>query len=99
MLKIKIISIPEGPGIPEKVRRGWVGVEFEARGPLKMEVGAVTDPSEKHRVREVYEVPVVIALEALKKNNETAWRWFINAPIRTSVFLFPTESCIEVGYD
>jgi hypothetical protein len=98
MLKIKIISIPEGPGIPEKVRQGWVGVELEARGPLKMQAGAVADPSENHGVHEVYEVPVGAALDALKKNNETAWRWFINAPIRTPVFLFLADSCIEAGY-
>lgn len=97
MPKIKIISMSEGPLIPEKVRQGWVGVEFNANGPIETQTGAVTDPSENHGVRKVYVVPVVTALEALKKQNETAWRWFICAPIRTHDFLFPAENCEEIS--
>jgi len=89
--------MPEGPGIPEKVRQGWVGVEFEANGPVETQTGAITDPSENYGVRKVYVVPVVTALEALKKQNETAWNWFINVPIRTHDFLFPAENCEEVS--
>lgn len=72
MPRIKIVSIPEGPGIPEKVRQGWVGIEFEAEGPIETQLGAITDPSEYHGIRKVYQVPVGVALEALKKQNETA---------------------------
>lgn len=96
MPRIKIVSIPEGPGIPEQVRQGWVGVKFDAKGPIETQVGAVANPSEYHGVRKVYVVPVVTALEALKQQNETAWKWFINAPIRTHDFLFPVESCEEI---
>jgi len=97
MPRIKIVSVPEGPGIPEKVREGWVGVEFEAKGPIEMKLSAVTNPSEYHGVRKVYEVPVGVALEALKKKSETAWSWFAQAPIRTPVFLFAAESCQEIA--
>ena len=85
MPRIKIVSTPEGPGIHEKIREGWVGVELEARGPY-----------EHYRARKVYEVPASVALEALKKNNEMAWRWFFWTSMRTPVFLFPTECCEEI---
>jgi hypothetical protein len=43
MPKIRIVSVPEGPDIPEEVRKGWVGVELEADGPQPMYLGSVLD--------------------------------------------------------
>lgn len=84
MPRIKIVSTPELPGIHEKIREGWVGVEFEAKGPYE------------YHGAHVYEVPVSVALESLKKNNEMAWRWFFYTSMRIPVFLFPVECCEEI---
>ena len=86
MPRIKIVSIPEDfiPGLHEKIGEGWVGVELEVKGPYE------------HHGARVYEVPTSVALEALKKNNEMAWRWFFWTPMRTLVFLFPVECCEEI---
>lgn len=88
MPRIKIVSTPEGfiPGIHEKIREGWVGVELEVKGPYE------------HHGAHVYEVPASVALEALKKNNEMAWRWFFYAFMfmRPPVFFFLVECCEEI---
>ena len=87
MPRIKIVSTPELPSIHEKIREGWIGIELEAKGPY-----------ERYGGRKVYEVPADVALEALKKNNEMAWRWFFYAFmfVRTPIFFFPVECCEEI---
>lgn len=84
MPRIRIVSTPEQLGIHEKIREGWIGAEFEAEGPCE------------HRGTRVYKVPVSVALEALKRNNEKAWAWFFYASLQTPVFLFPVECCEEI---
>jgi len=87
MSRIKIVSTPELPGIHNRIREGWIGLELEVKGPYE------------HHGIHVYEAPASVALEALKKNNEMAWRWFFWTSTRTPVFLFPTECCEEITSD
>jgi len=86
MPRIKIVSTPEMLGIHERILEGWIGVELEAKEPYE------------HRGTRVYEVPVSAALEALRKNNEMAWRWFSSASMfrQNTIFLFPVECCIDL---
>jgi len=95
MPRIKIISVPNDSGIPERIRQGWVGVEFEAYGPKERKFSAAADPME-YQTHLVYEVPVSVALEALKKHNEAAWDWYAGASIRTFDFIFLMEICQEM---
>jgi len=96
MPRIKIISIPEGVDIPEKVREGWLGLELEAKGPIKMELSSVTNLNKFQGVRWVYEVPAVVAMEALREKNRKAWLWFAQAPMVAPYFCFPIECCADV---
>jgi hypothetical protein len=92
MPRIRIVSIPEGPGIPEEIRKEWVGIEFEAEGPVQITVQSVTDPTEFHDFLEVYKVSTDVALQALKKKSHEAWRWFM-ANATAPTLCFKTESC------
>lgn len=94
MPRIRIVSTPEMPGIHERIREGWIGVELEAKGPYEyyknrkveaqkvlVQIDQIIKSALGHKAGEkiVYEVPVSAALEALEKNNEMAWRWFFYA--------------------
>jgi len=96
MPKIKIVSIPEGPDIPEKVREGWLELELEAEGPIKMELSSITNLNEFQGVRWVYEVLSIVAMEALREKNRKAWLWFARAPIVSPYFCFPVECCVDI---
>ena len=92
MPRIKIVKIPEGPGVPEEIRREWVGLELEAEGSFSMPVQSVPDPTESHGIHRVYLVPASVALEALKKKSQKAWEWF-NTRRTAPKFGFNAESC------
>lgn len=95
---IKIVSIPEGPGIPEEIRKGWVGVVFEAEGPTNMVVGSVLDRSDgPYGPLLVYKVPSSLALAALKLQNKQSWEWFNSQPGLSPFFAFNTECCEVVS--
>ena len=90
---IKITSVPEGPGIPEEIRRGWVGAVFEAEGPTEMVVGSAVNPNECHGIKWVYKVPTGLALAALKLQNSKSWEWFKSQSILSPIFGFNAECC------
>jgi hypothetical protein len=92
MIRIRIVSVPEGPGIPEEIRKEWVGVEFEAEGPVDMPVQSALTPTESCGSRRVYRVSAEVALQALKEKSQKAWEWFNSRPI-APILCFGTESC------
>jgi hypothetical protein len=96
MPRIKIVSVPEGPGIPEEVRRGWIGVEFEAKGPISRPVQSALTPIEHHGVHKVYDVRSDVALQALKEKNQKSWEWFFKQYMLAPIFSFNAESCKEI---
>lgn len=92
MKRIRIVSIPEGPGIPEEIRKEWVGVEFEAEGPVDADVQSLLTPKEEYGPRQVYKVSKDVALQALKIKSQTAYEWF-NKRTTAPVFCFDKKSC------
>jgi hypothetical protein len=97
MKRIRIVSVPEGPDIPEEIRKEWVGVEFEAEGPVIMEVQSLLTPIESHGLHLVYKVPADVALQALRRQSEKAWEWF-SKRVTAPVFCFDKKSCQLVIY-
>ena len=95
---IKIISVPEGPGIPEEIRKGWIGAVFEAEGPTEMVVGSVLSRSDgPYSVKLAYKTPSGLALAALKLQNKQSWEWFNSQPRLSPFFAFNTECCEVVS--
>lgn len=94
---IKITNVPEGPGIPEEIRKGWIGTFFEAEGPIEMVVGSALVSDECHGIKRVYKVPSGLALAALKLQNSKSWEWFKNQPRLAPIFAFNTECCEVVS--
>ena len=105
---IQIVNVPEGPGIPEEIRKGWIGAVFEATGPMWISVAvAVAEGSPaavvvgstltRHGYRWVYRVPTDLALAALKHQDRKAWDWFNDQPELVSIFCFGVESCKELS--
>lgn len=105
---IQIVSVPEGPGIPEAIRKGWIGAVLEAVGP--MEVDVIVEAAEgspaavvvgstptRHGYRWVYCVPTDLALAVLKYRNSEAWLWFTNQPELFPTFCFDAGSCKELS--
>ena len=74
--KIRIVSTPNGMGVPEWVRKEWVGLEFEAKGPVLKLCFSVKGPFFGITLGRFYAVPTKLALPELKKKSEAAWQWF-----------------------
>ncbi len=96
MPRIKIVSTPEGPGVPEEIRKGWIGVEFEALGPFSRQVESVLNLHEHHGIRGVYEVSLKVALQALKEKNYKSWEWFSKQRVLAPFFCFEAKNCKEI---
>ena len=75
--RIRIVETPDGSGIPEEVRREWVGLEFDAKGPKFCLLMSVTGPKKGFTVGRVYKVISAEAFSALKKKSEKAYTWFM----------------------
>ena len=95
---IRIVSTPEGTGIPEEIRKGWVGVEFRATGPVSISLRPAVGHADKPLSEKplVYEVPAEVALQALKGKNIQAWTWFARQESIVSTFAFNADSCREI---
>lgn len=90
--KIIIIKAPDGPGIPEKIRKGWIGAILE---PVDGPFTAGTKPifeDEPHKWTEGYAVSSIVALEALKKTSLKSWDWFMQRNI-SETFFFNKDCC------
>lgn len=89
---IKIVKTPLGPGIPEKIRKGWLGVVLKrADGPF---VTAAKPMFSKTGLEftEGYAVNAISALESLKKVSAKSWEWFLGKDI-PGAFFFNKECC------
>jgi hypothetical protein len=93
---IKIINTPEGPGIPEEIRKGWIGSVFEAEGPDNVTVRSVLNTNETYGLHLVYTIPSELALTVLKYRNKKAWEWFNKQPNMTRIFAFNADCCREI---
>lgn len=91
---IRIIITPEGPGIPEEIRKGWIGTIFEAEEPTEMVVGSVLNRLDgPYGPKLFYKIPSGVALEALKIKNKKSWEWFNSQPRLAPFFAFNAEYC------
>lgn len=90
---IKINGVPDGPLIPEEVRREWVGITLaEARVLLE---DLETTYGEKIEKGKYYGVPMTNALPALLEHSISAARWFASrSPV--PAWLFFNKDVAEV---
>lgn len=94
---VRIVGTPEGVGIPEGIRKGWIGVEFKASGPVFTTLRLAVGPSERQEEKRlVYVVPSEVALRALKEKNIESWGWFAAQERIAPIFCFNAEACKEV---
>ena len=68
---IKIIEIPEGPGIPDEVRKAWVGIQLPCE--------RLFQPNANRGGRYEAIVPRMVAAEALKAISTEAWEWWMDS--------------------
>lgn len=99
---IAIVKTPEGPGIPEEIRKGWIGIIFQAEGPKQIVVGPAINldseinPEENYGPKLVYSVSSELALMALKYWNRKSWEWIARQPKIAPIFDFNVDCCREI---
>ena len=86
---IIINGIPCGPGIPEEIRKGWIGVVIDgALGPFTTGTTSILDECAGRAVfTKGYVVLTSVALESLKKINPESSKWFSNRKLPEYLFL------------
>ncbi|MBM2818052.1 MAG: hypothetical protein HW401_642 [Parcubacteria group bacterium] len=96
--KVTIIinDIPHGPGIPEEIRKGWVGAIISgALGPFTTSASPiVSESSDKAIFVKGFAIETSVALESLKIINVMSWKWFLNKKL--SEYLFFNEECCRI---
>lgn len=90
---IRIINTPEGPDVPKKINKGWIGTEHVAEGPLEMEVSSALSQGNSQGVKLVFLVPRDNALTVLKFHNKKSWEWFRGQAVLAPIFAFDTNCC------
>ena len=93
---ITITEVPYGPGIPEEVRKGWVGAIISgALGPFTTSASPiVSESSDKAIFVKGFAVETSVALESLKIVNVMSWKCFLNKKL--SEYLFFNEECCRI---
>jgi hypothetical protein len=76
MPRIRIVKTPNGLGVPDWVRKEWVGLEFEAGKPKFGLFISIIGPFSGIRLGRGYPVLAQDALLKLKTKSESAWKWF-----------------------
>lgn len=93
---IIITGIPCGPGIPEEIRKGWIGaIIMGARGPFT--TGAtpiVNESSSRATFVKGFAVETSVALQSLKIVSAMSWKWFLNKKLPE--YLFFNEECCGI---
>ena len=91
-----ITEVPCGPGIPEEVRKGWVGAIIGgALGPFTTSASPiVSESSDKAIFVKGFAIETSVALESLKIVNTMSWKWFLNKKL--SEYLFFNEECCRI---
>jgi hypothetical protein len=95
-LKVKIIHTPPGLGIPEEVRKNWIGIIFEVNEIYFGIGGSFVQSCEELIPAALYfKISSEEALSALREKNLDAWQWFIdNANLNVyKSFLFSFDCC------
>ncbi|MEK7150218.1 MAG: hypothetical protein AAB736_01275 [Patescibacteria group bacterium] len=93
---VMIKDMPYGPGIPEEIRKGWIGVVISgAHGPFTTGTSPLIDKGlERTTFTEGYAVGTLAAMESLRKVNMDSWWWFVNKKLPE--YLFFNEECCQI---
>ena len=93
---ITITEVPYGPGIPEEVRKGWVGAIISgALGPFTTSASPiVSESSDKAIFVKGFAIETSVALESLKIVNAMSWKWFLNKKLPE--YLFFNQECCRI---
>lgn len=93
---VMIKSMPYGPGIPEEIRKGWIGTVINgAHGPFTTGTSPLIDKDlERTTFTKGYAVDTLAALESLRKVNMDSWCWFVNKKLPE--YLFFNEECCRI---
>ena len=91
--KIIINKTPHGPGIPEEIRKGWIGVVIDgALGPFTTGTTPIANESSgRASFVKGFAVETSVALQSLRIVSEMSWRWFSNRKLPE--YLFFNEEC------
>ena len=93
---ITITEVPYGPGIPEEVRKGWVGaIICGTLGPFTTSTSPiVSESSDKAIFVKGFAIETSVALESLKIVNAMSWKWFLNKKLPE--YLFFNQECCRI---
>ncbi len=93
---IIITEIPCGSGIPEEIRKGWIGaIIMGAHGPFTIgTTSIVNESSDKTFFVKGFAIETSVALQSLKIVNILSWRWFLNK--RLPEYLFFNQECCRI---
>lgn len=91
---IIITGVPCGPGIPEEIRKGWIGaIIMGARGPFSTGATPIANEnSGKTTFVKGFAVETSVALQSLRIVSAMSWKWFLNKEIPDHLF-FNEECC------
>ena len=76
MPRIEIVKVPENDRIPERIRRQWVGLQFEVADSAFMVSGIEYLKTREEKKRKAYRISYQVGLAALKKKNQIAWKYY-----------------------
>lgn len=93
---VVITGIPLGPGIPEEIRKGWIGAIIKgSHGPFTTgATSIVTENSDRATFVKGFVVETSVALQSLKIVSAMSWEWFLNKNLPE--YLFFNEECCKI---